>query len=418
MRDPVFEAQFRVMKDSFARRGVDIDVAYLPNGEADYLYQVGRLLARNDDDVVSRLERALPGLRRAVADQNGLVRDDVVRLAIDDLDGGRLSVPEAMERLTAIEDFAGARPPVSPNHVFHVSRTCPAVEPELPNSDDPSPWPPVCPHEIAGDAQHRVVRIGVSDTGRLEDLAAFPWLAGVMGDIELLAPGVPGGPPSIPEYAGHGTFIAGVARCMAPEAEIFVGDHFSQSGGELEDVMIAELFELAAEFAPDIINLSAGTNTYKNWEPLGLAAFHEEFPEVTLVAAAGNDSTDRLFYPAALEWVIGVGALSTDQAHRAWFSNFGDWVKVYALGEGLVNAYAVGEYTYQEPPKRPSKQNFAGRARWSGTSFSAPLVAGLIAARMARTGESSREAADALVAAAEANPLPGVGPALFPCQHE
>ena len=211
---------------------------------------------------------------------------------------------------------------------------------------------------------------------------------------------------------------------MAPGSKIFVNNHFSSSGGELESVMIGKLFELARTFDPEIINLSAGTNTWQNWGPLGLDAFTSAmyqrifFGALTLVAAAGNDSSDRPFYPAALDWVVGVGALAADQAHRAWFSNYGVWVDVYAVGEGMVNAYAVGEYTYQEPPKRPSKQNFDGMARWDGTSFSAPLVAGLIADRMRRTGETSKEAADALLAAAQAAPLQGVGPSLYPCQHE
>ena len=131
-----------------------------------------------------------------------------------------------------------------------------------------------------------------------------------------------------------------------------------------------------------MVCLPAGLYTRNDWEPLPFNQLHQMHPNITLVASAGNDTTDRKFYPAAFDWVVGVGALGTDQQNRAWFSNFGNWVDVYALGEGLVNAYAFGEYTYNEPPKAPAKQIFNGMARWAGTSFSAPLVAGLIAREM------------------------------------
>jgi hypothetical protein len=106
--------------------------------------------------------------------------------------------------------------------------------------------------------------------------------------------------------------------------------------------------------------------------------------------------------------------LAAGQQTRASFSNFGSWVDVYALGEGMVNAYAFGRYTYQEPPKAPGTEIFQGLARWAGTSFSAPLVAGLIAREMAQSGSSAAAAAQAVLAKAKAQKIPGVGPALFP----
>jgi len=116
--------------------------------------------------------------------------------------------------------------------------------------------------------------------------------------------------------------------------------------------------------------------------------------------------------------VLSVGALATDWRHRADFSNHGGWVDVYAPGEKLINAFGSGTYTCQVPPDVGEVRKFSGLAQWSGTSFSAPIVTGLIAARMSRCGESARVAADALMARARAQTIPGVGPALFPCCDE
>ena len=412
--DPVFDAQFLLVKEAFCREGIEIGVAYTPTGAPDYLYERGHLLIADTDDNFPRLERILPGLVRTDPETRPRTGDLVV-VSLADVEGGTLTVPDAMDRigreighdnLTMAE--GGVRW-VTPVSFLSIQRLCAPTEPSVPCESPAQPCPGPRP---AGQAR-RDVRIGVSDTGLVMPLdPAQYWLAGVDGENDQQVQDLPGGRRVIREYGGHGTFVAGVARCMAPDAGVYVNDHFTLSGAEREDVIIYKLEQLIADYQPDVVNLSAGTYTRENWAPLGFFFLHERHRELTLVAAAGNDSTDREFFPAALDWVVGVGAIGADRQHRAWFSNYGDWVNVYAPGEGLVNAYATGEYTYHEPPKRPAKQDFTGMARWDGTSFSAPMVAGLIAAEMSGSGDPAPVATDTVLAAAQ--PVDGVGQVLLP----
>jgi hypothetical protein len=356
------------------------------------------------------------------------------------------SVPEALDLLDAAlaggkrdderRAVSGGLSPITPLHVLHVAsngasaaatgRVCPATEPEVPNcwgasgaGNDCPPFPPVA----AGTAGAGVL-IGVCDTGLLDNIqTTAPWLANATGETDPLGPllaAVPPIPPGlygIPQYAGHGSFVAGVALCQAPGASAYVTNGIVTGGGVLETTIVARLeYLLASEPGVDIVNLSAGGYTRHDFDPLSFTVL--DLGGVPLIAAAGNDATHRKFWPAAFDWVVGVGALGADQRDRAWFSNHGDWVDVYTIGEGLVNAYATGVYTYQEPPKRPHKQIFDGRARWSGTSFAAPLVAGVVAAQMAGDNGATMTAADAVTAVLElaadpSNAIPGVGPAII-----
>jgi hypothetical protein len=314
---------------------------------------------------------------------------------------------DVLDFLRLIDDELGEGI-ATPDHVLtaaQIMHPCSATEPQqvYPTA---GPYPAVCRD---GGAR---VRIFQADTGLVEGAAeTFPWLAGVHGDPD---PRESNG--TILPYGGHGTFVAGVLRCMAPEAQVHVANIFDTAGSARESD-VAKRLHAVFGFGFEIIHITASCLTRKNIPPQALEAWLEllrPYKGVICVAEAGNNYTRRPAWPGAFPDVLSVGALATDWRHRADFSNYGGWVDVYAPGEKLINAIGSGTYTYQIPPET-GQVTFSGLAQWSGTSFSAPIVTGLIAARMARCGESAREAATALLAKARAQTIPDVGPVLFPC---
>jgi hypothetical protein len=409
--DARFRAQFRLMRDAFRsrERAVEIQVEPFSEKDVDFIYAVDRILVRDADvDRVLRDDR-LPRLERA-EEQPG--RGITVLLSRDE------PVPQVLDRIDAVLDEPGV---ATPDHVLFVCPVlcCPAVEPDVPGccGEGAVPCPP--PAEQGGKG----ILVGVSDTGLLPG-AAHPWLAGVTGAPDVLPPLTSSGVQPIPAYAGHGTFVAGMVRTTAPASDVTVADHFPTAGAAalLESEIVDRLVELL-DRGVRVINLSAGTTTRRNRPALSFEVFWDDHlskrPEVVFVAAAGNLSSSREFWPAAFPWAVSVGALAADLAHRAWFSNRSnprnDWVDLYAAGEHLVNAYATGDYTYTEPPRRGAVSSFREMARWSGTSFSAPLVAGAVATWLEHNPSADRDAARAaLMATATADAVPGVGPALLP----
>lgn len=292
--------------------------------------------------------------------------------------------------------------------------------------DRVEPYPGICT-ENSGEG----VLVYIADTGLLEHAEAeHPWLDGVQRALDPygnLQPWDPAqaldpvdGVMRIPHYAGHGTFVAGAMRCMAPKSDVIVSNVFKVAGSSLESHFVRQLRH-ALGLGVDIFNLSITAPTRAD---LPLKAFERwlrllhQYKGVVCVVAAGNDGSRRPCWPAAFPHMVSVGALSADWRDRADFSNYGGWVDVYAPGRDLINAFATGSYRCDEDPYKDQIRNFYGMAKWSGTSFSTPLVTGLIAARMWRTGENGQEAAAALLAQARAQAIPGLGAVLLPCGHD
>jgi len=410
-------------------------VIYPPGSRAgepgvEFFYRAGYVLTRERDqqNVLNALQRLGPTLSTPDAQLEGGRLDShpipgltLIELVFRNKGRGQskeqVNAEVMFRALEAIEQQFGAGT-VAPDHLLSVTANgaggvagwCPATEPDVPPAGA-SPWPGISPSRCDG----RGTLVAVVDCGLVKDAAeTHPWMHGVTGELDEQAP--IGG--LIKPYGCHGTFIASVIRAMAPRTCVRVSRVLKDAGAAYESDIVRDLLSVL-DWAPDVISLSAGTHT---WWSRGLLSFHvfvdgplREHAGTVLVAAAGNDGADWKFSPAEMEPVIGVGALGLGDV-RASFSDYGDWVKVFAPGQDLVHAYGRGSYTYMEPPRENQTTHFNGMAIWSGTSFSTPIVAGLIAARMSGTGETSREAADSLLRLARAQALIGVGPVLHPGQ--
>jgi subtilisin family serine protease len=203
--------------------------------------------------------------------------------------------------------------------------------------------------------------------------------------------------------AGHGTFVAGVIRQIAPKADVRVYRALDSDGIGTE-VEIACAILRAWRDGATIINLSLGQETYRDRPPVALEAALELISDdVVVVASAGNlddqhvNDTEimRPHWPAAFRRVVAVGALTADYRPAPW-SKRGQWVDVSTWGTDVVSTYVQGveegNDTNPEPDEWPASDPDPW-AKWSGTSFSAPQISGLLAAGMAPHRYSRRDRA-------------------------
>jgi subtilisin family serine protease len=219
----------------------------------------------------------------------------------------------------------------------------------------------------AAGASLKTVNVAVVDTG--VDLN-HPDLKGV------LLPGanfdVPGAPPQ--DEAGHGTMTAGCVGAIAnngigvagvaPNAKIIPVKVGNSASSVCEAMMWAadhaDMITMSLSFKPNMSEYPAAIESTKR------AAQYVMNKKIPMICSMGNTGTESKNVPSyfagnEVPGLVAVGA--TDKADKVTsFSTFGNWTSVSAPGKDIMTTNMGGKW-----------------GAVSGTSFSTPLTAGVVA---------------------------------------
>ena len=185
---------------------------------------------------------------------------------------------------------------------------------------------------------------------------------------------------------GHGTHVAGTIAAqpnnrrgtagVAPGARVVMCKALNHNGsGTVSDIVACmnRLVDQAPLIGMRVISLSLG-GSYSSTEHA--AVRHAWESGVVVVAAAGNEGSTAVNYPAGFSQVISVAATDR-QDRRASFSNANDDVELSAPGVGIVSTFPDDDYL-----------------SYSGTSMATPHVAAaaaMVARRYGGSPESIRQ---------------------------
>ncbi|MGH2437068.1 MAG: S8 family peptidase [bacterium] len=211
---------------------------------------------------------------------------------------------------------------------------------------------------------------------------------------------------------GHGTHVAGtVGACTnnsigvagANSAVQLMGVKVLDWSGSGTLSGVSQGIRWAADNGARVINLSLGTGSPA--KTLERAIRHAWNKGAVLICAAGNSGTTQLTYPAAYTNCIAVAATDESDA-KASFSSYGaSWVDVAAPGVNILSTiqddwfWCFLCYWYGYLPEYDAL---------SGTSMSAPHVAGLAALIWAK-GVCTTNTCVRQQIEQTADPIPGTG---------
>lgn len=192
--------------------------------------------------------------------------------------------------------------------------------------------------------------------------------------------------PDVPFDEYHGTHVSGIASGVTDngtgtagisDSTLINGRALDESGsGSTAD--IADAIEWAADQGANVINLSLGgggyTSTMKN------AVSYATNNGALVVAAAGNDGTNSVSYPAAYSECLAVSALDPDGT-LASYSQYGDEIELCAPGTNVLSTTTEARGSYES---------------LSGTSMGTPVVSGVAGLALAQWNLNNTELRDHL----------------------
>lgn len=237
----------------------------------------------------------------------------------------------------------------------------------------------------------RGITIAVLDTG----VGADPTFSA--GQVRTLDLGL-GLTPGRGADDGHGTSVAALAAGMSADAAgvapaaTLLSIRVTDTNGLSDLFTLSQGIVAAVDAGARIINVSLGG--YATGTMLDAAIGYATQQGAVIVAAAGNDQAAQLAWPAADPRVVSVGAIDRAEQQVA-FSNAGEQLQFTAPGYGVQTAWLDGQ-----------------RAYVNGTSASAPLVSGAIAALISQNPNlSPAQAVNLLAQTANDGGAPGTDPA-------
>ncbi|WP_138753358.1 S8 family peptidase [Paenibacillus sinopodophylli] len=165
---------------------------------------------------------------------------------------------------------------------------------------------------------------------------------------------------------GHGTHVSGIIGATVNNNEGVAGLSWYNkimpvkvldSSGAGSTYSVAQGIIWAVDHGAKVINMSLGNYAQADFLHDAIKYAYEH--DVVMIAASGNDNTDRPGYPAAYPEVFAVAATDSNK-EKASFSNYGNYIDVAAPGDSIASTYPGSQY-----------------AALSGTSMASPHVAAL-----------------------------------------